>query len=64
MSGVERLYGRAKAWQLHDSRAKERIDLAHIGAIEQIESLSHEIELSALADWDVLENSEVYGGKP
>ena len=63
VSRVECLYWQPKTWQRLASRAKERIDLAYIGAIEQIECLDHKIELAVLADWQVLEEAQVDSSK-
>src|SRR5262249_12908268 len=63
MSRVEGFYRLTETWLGPASRPKDRIDLADIDVVEQIESLHDKIELAVLANGKVLEDAQFDRGK-
>ena len=63
MSRVKGFYRLTETWLGPASRPKDRIDLADIDVVEQIESLHDKIELAVLANGKVLEDAQFDRGK-
>ena len=56
MPCVEAFYRQAIGWLGRTARPEKRIDLAHVGAIREIEGFHNKIKLAVLADSPILED--------